>query len=166
MSWTSGQTLLTLAAAVAVCAYQGGETMRKLVSLLVLLAIAGVGRAGEKDILKRIVDKGGFAKDDGKFVLMPDSTTDADLTVLRELRGLKYLGLGKTKVTDEGLKIVASLPGLNELFLPGTAITDQGLRHLESASGLQFLNVDKCANVTNEGVARLQNALPKCEIRR
>ena len=51
------------------------------------------------------------------------------------------------------------------LFLLETGITDAGLRRLERLSQLESLNLQDCPNVTDEGVARLQKALPKCEIR-
>ena len=97
---------------------------------------------------------------------MPENTTDVDLGELCELRGFTRLHLENTKITDKGLGTVSGLSWLDMLHLGGSAVTDKGLRHLESMSNLQRLFLCNCPNITSEGVARLQKALPNCKIYR
>jgi internalin A len=94
------------------------------------------------------------------------AVTDAHLKQVARLRGLKLLSLSGTHVTDAGTKELAVLTELEELWLDGTAVTDAGLRHLERLNKLEFLYLNNCPGVTDEGVARLQKALPKCKINR
>ena len=66
-------------------------------------------------------------------------------------------------ITDE---TVASLWGLAEcleLDLRNTEVSDAGLVHLRQLTKLRFLYLSD-TNVTEEGVAMLQKALPDCEI--
>jgi hypothetical protein len=55
-------------------------------------------------------------------------------------------------------------PRLRVLDLRGLAITDAGLRHLEGMKGLRVVCLNACPKVTTEGVFRLQEALPNCQI--
>jgi hypothetical protein len=123
---------------------------------------------GEKDILKGIEAAGGQVSTDGWRwgVSMPVTTTDADLADLCEVRGLSHLHLRHTQITDQGLRTVSGLRTLTGLRLFGTVVTDEGLRHLESMSNLEWLDLQLCPKVTDEGVARLRKALPKCQILR
>jgi eukaryotic-like serine/threonine-protein kinase len=112
---------------------------------------------------------GGVGKVDelsSTWVRMPETTRDSDLGDLCELRGLFYLNLSNTRVTDNGLRLVSDFRELQILGLAGTAVTDEGLRHIESWSNLRFLSLHQCPNTTDAGVARLQKALPKCQIER
>ncbi len=132
--------------------------------LCVVLLVPGYG---EKDILKEIVDAGGGAGPGFGFRLfvgLPGVSTDADLGELCELPGLEALSLNDTKVTDKGCPVIAGLRWLAFLSLNDTAITDEGLRHLESMSNLQYLLLNRCPNITDEGVARLRKVLPRCQI--
>jgi hypothetical protein len=47
--------------------------------------------------------------------------------------------------------------------LRGTQVTDAGLVHLEGLDNLDFLYLDN-TQVTDEGVTKLQKALPNCKI--
>jgi hypothetical protein len=143
--------------------------MKKLAAVLVLLAVVGVGLANEQDIIKGIRDAGGGVKKydrGGMGATMPESAADADLTDLCELRDLTALSLRGVRITDRGLQTVSNMRELNWLGLTEMAITDKGLHHLESLSNLRTLFLAKCPNVTDEGVARLQRALPNCKIER
>jgi hypothetical protein len=143
--------------------------MTKLASVLVLLALVGSGLSNEQDIIKGIRDAGGGVKKydgGGLGVTIPDTATDADLTELCELRDLTALSLRGMGITDRGLQTVSKLRALTHLGLTGTAITDKGLHHLESLSNLRNLFLFNCPAVTEEGIARLQRALPKCKIER
>jgi hypothetical protein len=131
--------------------------------LCVALLVPGYG---ERDVIGRIFNAGGrvLLTGGGELVIMPETTTDADLGELCELRLLVSLRLSDTGVTDKGLQTVSNLRRLESLSLGKTAITDAGLRHLQSLSNLQRLILTGCPNITDEGVARLQKALPMCKV--
>jgi hypothetical protein len=120
---------------------------------------------GEKEILQRITQVGG-GRGGASCIAMPRTTTDADLDELCELRHLERLGLIGTRITDKGLATVSRLRSLKCLVLSRTVITDNGLHHLETLKGLGTLVLIDCPNLTDEGVARLQKALPNCLIDR
>jgi hypothetical protein len=134
---------------------------------------------GEKDIVERIEKAGGSVGTPGEnepdvapsrrtdlVVHLSPNATDADLGELCELRRLEALGLGGTRVTDTGLEMVSRLRNLERLSLNATEITDEGLLRLESLSNLRALYLFQCPKLTDDGVARLQRALPNCKIRR
>jgi hypothetical protein len=89
--------------------------------------------------------------------------TDAGLEYLKASTHLTVMCLRKTKVTDAGLKHLGSLTNLKSLSLANTNVTDAGLTHLEGLTKLYTLCL-KNTKVTSEGVARLQKALPNCDI--
>jgi len=91
--------------------------------------------------------------------------TDDDLIHLRAFPRLRHLLLDGTQVTDDGLKHLESLTCLEFLSLGRLKITDAGLMHLYGLNRLQRLTLDG-TRVTDKGVAKLQQALPKCEIER
>jgi hypothetical protein len=70
-----------------------------------------------------------------------------------------------TEITDHGLKQLAvHNKQLTELSLVECPITDDGLAELAQLKQLRLLAVDR-TGVTAAGIARLQRALPECEIR-
>ena len=99
------------------------------------------------------------------------------LTVPREARtdiGLKhYLRAGEPsarllfssgRITDAGLINLKGLPELQELSLFGCQnVTDAGLAHLKDLTNLQTLNL-RFTQVTDAGIAELQQVLPNCKI--
>jgi hypothetical protein len=74
----------------------------------------------------------------GALLITSDSVTDASVTRLARLKRLKWLGLISTQVTVEGLEGLSALPEL-ELLVCDT-------------------------DVPADRAARLQEALPRCEI--
>jgi eukaryotic-like serine/threonine-protein kinase len=112
---------------------------------------------------------------------------DAGLEQFQGLTGLTYLDLGGARVTDAGLVHLKGLTELTELWLVGTRVGDAGLAHLKGLTNLQRLhqwdtpvsdaglkhlaglsNLRRLdltgTQVTADGVAALQKALPKCAI--
>ena len=83
---------------------------------------------------------------------------------LRGLNSLKYLDLTGTKVTDAGLVHLKGLANLEALMLTHTQVTDAGLVHLEGLANLKCLDLRRSPQVTDEGVEKLQQSLPDCEI--
>jgi len=92
---------------------------------------------------------------------------DDDLDHLTGLSGLESLTISYSPgVTDAGLVHLGKLTKLESLRLNGcTNVGDDGLKHLKKLSRLKRLIVSE-TSVTNEGVERLQRALPHCEITR
>jgi hypothetical protein len=129
----------------------------------------------------------------GKPVIAVDlrgcNVTDGGLKHLRRLTELQRLNLRDTKVTDAGLKHINGLTRLWMLCLDGTRVTDDGVKHLKGLTQLQELGLERTevtdaglehlkglkqlsalylwgTKVTDAGVKELQEALPKCDIRR
>lgn len=114
--------------------------------------------------------------------------TDDDLRRLEDFIGLKMVRLNETKISGRGLVHVTHQPGLWFLELRDCAVTDAGVAPLQICRGMRFLNLNGNSsitdaglehlenlsnlinlgvaetNVSEEGVDRLQNALPRCNI--
>lgn len=91
--------------------------------------------------------------------------TDAGLRQICGLAGLTMLDLESTQITDAGLEHLGKLSELNSLELSRTNITDAGLKHLGGLAKLRYLHVS-ASHVSEAAVARLNQALPHCEILR
>ena len=88
---------------------------------------------------------------------------DAGVAAFGKLKSLKFICLGQSKITDKGLECLSKHQHLTTVVLWKNDISDEGIRHLANIRGLKKLNV--CATkVTDTGVAKLQDALPECEI--
>jgi hypothetical protein len=96
--------------------------------------------------------------------LYGSDVTDAGLECLKGLTQLQVLNLS-FNITDAGLEKLKGLIQLKELYLYGTNVTDGGLAHLKGLTQLQKLGLDR-TKVTDEGVKKLQQALPHCSIQR
>ena len=57
---------------------------------------------------------------------------------------------------------VGDLSALDDLFLMNTSVTDAGLTHLKGSNLRELALID--TQVTQEGVEKLQQALPTCWI--
>jgi hypothetical protein len=100
----------------------------------------------------------------GRLTLDGTAVTDAGLKNLVALR-VRSLHLDSCAgLTDAGVASIARVKGLEDLTLCGTRVTDAGLERLAALSDLEYLVISNCPNVTAEGAARLQKALPKCQI--
>jgi hypothetical protein len=89
--------------------------------------------------------------------------TDAGLGHLTGLNELRWLYLDDTQITDAGLEHLKGLDQLQDLGLRNTKITDVGLQHLTRLNQLVKLSLDG-TEVTGEGIAKLRQALPRCQI--
>jgi len=90
--------------------------------------------------------------------------SDADLRHLYVLRDeLDVIGLEGTRITDEGLNHLRGLTLLDNIDLTNTSITNAGLEILAKIESLEYIHLTG-TTVTAEGVARLETALPKCEV--
>jgi hypothetical protein len=114
--------------------------------------------------------------------------TDEGLAKLAPLKRTKFLYLFKTDITDAGLEHLKELPRLEVLCLDQTLITDAGVKSLEALPRLEKLHVHSRAQLTDksieslsrhvrlfelkvggpgfteEGIARLREALPNCKV--
>lgn len=93
---------------------------------------------------------------------------DAQLAEFFNVPGIERvwgLGLQGTKITDTGLAGICRCAALQELSLVNDTITDAGLQNLYSLSRLRYIDIRNTA-VTDQGAQKLQQALPKCGIRR
>jgi hypothetical protein len=123
-----------------------------------------------------------------------DKITDAGLAHFDDLTALRELDLASCKeITDAGLAHLGGLTALQKLDLMGCErVTDAGLAHLceptiqqlldsldmdpkqttdadlgdlGGLTALQELDLVGCNEITDAGVAALQQALPRCKIR-
>ncbi len=98
-----------------------------------------------------------------KLVLAKAEFDDVGMASLAQLTQIKHLGLDDTKITDEGAKHLASLVNLEKLWLNRTALSDASIPVLAKLTKLEKLYVPGC-KITPEGIAKLQELLPTCEI--
>ncbi|HVX15349.1 MAG TPA: hypothetical protein VHC22_29435 [Pirellulales bacterium] len=89
--------------------------------------------------------------------------TDEGLVHLERLTDLEVLSLSDTQVTDAGLAHLQGLTRLEAIYLRNTQVGDAGLDHLCGLTNLRALDLGD-SRVTGEGSARLQKALPNCQI--
>ena len=67
-------------------------------------------------------------------------------------------------VNDEELKVVSELKQLESLTMDAGQVTDDGLRHLERLPHLRDLCMQEASKVTDNGIERLQNAMPNLKM--
>jgi len=89
---------------------------------------------------------------------------DEFLEGIREKK-IRSLKLESTRVTDEGLRHVALMPKLERLVLKGPTLSDRGMDYLHHlGSYIELITVDLDTHVTSDGIKRLEEALPMCEV--
>jgi serine/threonine protein kinase len=83
---------------------------------------------------------------------------------LGRFRHLSVLNLDGSSVDDSAMEFFVGLAALTSLSLCGCQrVTDEGLIHLYDLTNLKTLNLEG-TKVTQKGVSRLRQALPKCEV--
>lgn len=92
---------------------------------------------------------------------------DADLERMTDMLGafsrFNSLDVAGTHISDEGLRHLPRLNKLVYLTSSSTVITDRGLDYLKGMKSLREFDVTN-TDVTANGVAKLQSALPGCKI--
>jgi len=88
---------------------------------------------------------------------------DTGLAALQELDRMRELYLSETAVSDKGMTGISKLSKLEALWLSGTGISDASVPEMVKLKNLTDLRVDG-TQLTPEGVSRLRQALPKCEV--
>jgi hypothetical protein len=93
--------------------------------------------------------------------LQQTNVTGTGLTHLRPLKRLTRLNLQVTPLRDGTLEVLAELPALRFLDLDMTPITDASIHDLSKLASLRELSV---MSLSEEGMMRLQQALPDCKV--
>ncbi len=84
-----------------------------------------------------------------------EQRTDQVLFHITEFPRLKRLMLTETQATDEGLKCVCKLRDLEELYIwDGKEITDDGVAHLQNLPNLKYLHLSG-SKATDDAIALL-----------
>ncbi len=145
--------------------------MKTLAAVLVVLAVVGVGRAGEKDIRKALeedqaiieeLSKAGVNFDGKLFFAHFDDVRGTDTLVGRladlsdqERLANMHVRLRGSDITDAGLAAIGCrFKAVGRLTLSGTAVTDAGLKNLVGLR-VRSLYLQDCAGVTDAGVASI-----------
>lgn len=97
----------------------------------------------------RLLDLRGLAVSDADLAAVPDTVT--------------RLALVNAPVTDAGISCLLRLTGLKRLNVAGTQITDDGLLSLGGLQGLEWVCVNR-TRVTTTGVERLKAIRPGVEV--
>ena len=66
-------------------------------------------------------------------------------------------------VGNEDLRLLADFESIERLSLVGTQVTNAAVPHLKQFTRLRFLDVSG-TEITDDGIAELQKALPNCRI--
>ncbi len=122
--------------------------LRTCLLLMLLAGIAmswsGVcvqGVLQEKEARRAILRLGGRLSNDA-LDLRNTPVTDTDLRWIVHLSGLERLYLSGTAISDAGLSYLRCMTGLKFLSLANTQVTGDGLRHLAKLSKLETLQLD------------------------
>lgn len=89
-------------------------------------------------------------------------------STLSNCKHLIHLDIGGCpNIQDSHLHLIRNISGLESLSLAGTEISDTGLYHLascESRVTLKELRIDRCKNITDDGIQILLDGLSSLEI--
>ncbi|HVT30501.1 MAG TPA: hypothetical protein VHE81_21000 [Lacipirellulaceae bacterium] len=80
--------------------------------------------------------------------------------------GFNTLDLGGSGITDHTLNHLTKLKKFRkivQLVVSNTQVSDQGIADISTLKALTFLDIGH-TNITQDGIVRLQRALPNCEI--
>jgi Leucine-rich repeat (LRR) protein len=149
-----------------------------LITLLVLVVIAGVtmtwiGRtmrawAQRTEVVEAIANAGGRVRLDFQIDESGNRIAEARPHASTWFRSLTNDNLGGNAVeaevpTNDALEDIDILPNLRILDLISSGITDACLPHLEHLSQLESLHLHE-TKLTEQGILKIQKALPNCKI--
>jgi hypothetical protein len=89
--------------------------------------------------------------------------TNNDMKLLASLNDLEAVFIRGPDVTDDGLESFADLRKLQVLEIKYAPVSDQAVRHLAQLTQLKVLQL-RDTDVTADGLARLKDALPNCDV--
>lgn len=95
-----------------------------------------------------------------KLYLWHSQVTDAGVKELEAATTLTYLNLDDIRVGDAAMESVGKLTNLTFLHIGKTDVTDAGLEKLYPLKKLEKIHLSNLVNVTDEGIAKLQEAIP------
>ncbi len=109
--------------------------------------------------------------DECEIVATASVHNDAKLELVSEMPEVRSLWVCSLRpassvdplLTDKGLASFAKMIDLEELGISGECFTDNGLEHLRWLTRLRSLRLCR-TRVTQQGVKKLQQALPDCRI--
>ena len=84
---------------------------------------------------------------------------DAAMGVIKNIKSLKRLRLGDTKVTAAGIRHLAELTSLEYLYLNSTNITNDELVHIKGLTSLKHLNLGANRDISDAGLAHLSELI-------
>lgn len=90
--------------------------------------------------------------------------TDATLQYIASLSRLELFCIDDTYIDGSGFRFLRASPSLSYISLRDSEVTDEHLDDLGACHHLRYVDL-RNTHVTADGVARLQQALPHCEIR-
>ncbi len=94
------------------------------------------------------------------------TVTDEGLVHLAGMHQIEDLNLDSNPVTSAGMSHLTELTTLTILNLSRTQIDDAALDQLTALTNLRQLSIENVTNITPEAVARFQEALPNCTMKR
>jgi len=106
----------------------------------------------------------------GEWVIVDASTNISDhgfarLTTEIERNGTyDVLSLTGGKITDAGFTPIKKLHMLSWIQISDCSLSDAALLHLHGLPNLHTVTIVDCPNISPDGVAELQAALPDCSI--
>jgi hypothetical protein len=139
-------------------------------------AVASLAALRELDLSETLVGNAGLEElrtlgQLEKLNLWAAPVDDAGMAHVAAMTSLKWLNLDNVsltvegvKLTDEGVAQLTTLQNLEWLHLGKTDVGDEGLKALEKLNNLQQVTITNCPRITDAGVERLQEALPKLDI--
>jgi hypothetical protein len=90
--------------------------------------------------------------------------TDDDIELLRALPRLRAIRLSYESASEPTLEGLKGLDSIEQLSLADSRVSDAALVHLETLTNLEHLDL-RGTRVSPEGLKKLREALPQCEIR-
>jgi Leucine-rich repeat (LRR) protein len=149
-----------------------------LITLLVTLVAVSIAirwvahrldrSARQNEVMEAIVNAGGRVRLDFQIDEAGNGMAEARPHGSAWFRSLTNDNLGGNAVeaevpTDDALKDIAVLPNLRILDLSSSGITDACLPHLEHLSQLESLHLHE-TRLSEQGILKIQKALPNCRI--
>jgi len=114
---------------------------------------------GENADLRRLA----WIGDIPQLMLNSPRITDDGLKYLAGLEGVMILHIKRAKINDQSMAPLKSMKKLQQLAIYYTPITDASVQHLAGLTGAIDIKLFG-TNITNEGAAKLQAALPTTKI--
>jgi hypothetical protein len=83
---------------------------------------------------------------------------------MKEFREPHSLTLTGETLTDQGFSAFADASNIYAIGLVGLNVSDVALTHLDSLAGLEYLAIQDCPNISDEGLQAFQHANPAIQV--